>query len=295
MEELDETERSTLAETAGASLPACHSPEAYAVWIDAQWRPGPSGELPVLLVDPERRGVVLTRRLRLPLHLPLLADGDRQDILRKRLEQATGFPVRGLRMLCRIDIDDHAPGACLVALAALCAGPPRQKVDGMLLLDIDQALALAEAGVMDDPVTIALLRHAQQQWLAMRALTILVTGPWRSIDGDPQLAAIDAAAMQACVQPLYAAGHLPVLGDWVTAPTMRLAAAGLPGGDTPDALGHAHRLLAACDAVLRVGGPLEADPMVAAARRLGKPVYEALDAVPGLRPSLVEDHPLLWM
>lgn len=300
MEHLDETDCATLPAGTGVAGPAGHAPDAYAVWIDAPWRHGPSGEIPVLLVDPERRGVVLTRRLRVPLHLPLLADGERQDILRKRLEQATGYPVRGLRMLCRMDVDGDTPGACMVALAGVCTGPERHRVGGVLMLDIDQAMSLLEAGVLDDAVTMSLLRYAHQQLLPMRSLTILVSGPCRSLDGDPAQVAGDVAAMEACVQPLYDAGHLPVLGEWLTAPTTRLARARHPGGDAADTVGHAHRLLAACDAVLRIGAapgmdPHDPhDPMVAAARRLGKHVYEALDEVPGLKARLVEDHPMLW-
>lgn len=288
MGQLEETDCETWSDGPRAPAPEGHVGAAQAVWIDAPWRHGPSGEVPVLLVDPESRGVLLTRRLRLPMHLPLLADGERQDILRKRLEQATGYPVRGLRMLCRLDVDSGAPGASMVALAGICTAPASRQLGGMLLLDIDQAGLLAEAGVLDDAVTVSLLRYARQQLLPMRSLTILVSGPWRTMDGDAAQVAGDVAAMEACVQPLFDAGHLPVLGEWLTAPTFRLL------GSRGDTVGHAHRLLAACDAVLRVGPAPEPDPMVAAARRLGKPVFDGLDQVPGLRASLVGDHPMLW-
>lgn len=295
MNDIEESDRGLLPYSVDNTAPAAYAADAYAVWIDAPWRHGPSGEIPVLLVDPERRAVVLTRRLRLPLHLPLLADGERQDILRKRLEQATGFPVRGLRMLCRMDVEDNVPGGGILALAGVCTPPAQARVGGMLLLNIDEAVYLAESGVLDDVVTISLLRYAKQQMLPMRALTILVAAPTRPLDADPVLVGVDVAATEACVQPLYDAGHLPIVADWLTGPTMLLTSPRAPDGEMLDAVGHAYRLLAACDAVLRVGPPSEADPLVAAARRLGKPVYVALDDVPGLRPKLVEDHPLLWM
>jgi hypothetical protein len=293
LEHLDETDCATAGASAAERLASC-APDAYAVWIDASWRHGPSGAIPVLLFDPERRGVVLTRRLRVPLHLPLLAEGERQDILRKRLEQATGYPVRGLRMLCRLELPDSGVGGATVALAGVCTGPARQQDKDMLLLDIDQAMLLVDTGVLDDALTVSLLRYARQQLLPMRSLTILVCGPWRAIDGDPVLLARDIAAMEACVQPLFDAGHLPVLGEWLTAPTTRLVGARFPGADAADAVGHAHRLLGACDAVLRLGGARQGDPIMATARRLGKPVYESVDAVPGMRTRLVTDHPMLW-
>jgi len=287
LEHLDETDCGTLADRPRTAAPACHVPDSYALWIDAPWRHGPCGDLPVLLVDPERRGAVLTRRLRV---LPLLADGERQDILRQRLEQATGYPVRGLRMLFRIGSD----GGTMRALAGTCTAPARQDGGALPLLDIDQAIALADAGVLDDGITVSLLRYARQQLMPMRSLTILVSGPCRALDGDPAQLAGDIAAMEACVQPLYDAGHLPVLGEWLTAPTTRLAAGRFPDDDPADTVGHARRLLAACDAVLRIGAKPDADPMVAVARRLGKPVYDALEDVPGVRARLVADHPMLW-
>lgn len=294
MDQLDELDCATPV-VSRAGQPAIGTPDAYTVWIDAPWRHGPSGAVPVLLTDPERRAVVLTRLLRMPHHLPLLADGERQDILRRRLEQATGYPVRGLRMLCRMDLGDAGVGTATVALAAVCTGATHEQAEDMLLLDIDQAMTLVNAGVIDDAVTMSLLRYARQQLLPMRSLTILVSGPWRSIDGDPAQVTRDIAAMEACVQPLYDAGHLPVLGEWLTAPTTRLVGARVPGADAAGAVDHAHRLLAACDAVLRLGDATpEGDPVVAAARRLGKPVYESLDDVPGLRARLVTDHPMLW-
>ena len=296
MGHLDETDCGTLTVPLDGAAPACRAPDAHAIWIDAPWRHGPSGEVPVLLVDPERRAVLLTRRLRVPRHLPLLADGERQDILRKRLEQVTGYPVRSLRMLCRLDIDGGIPGASTVALVGMCTGAMQREVEDVLMLGIDQAMLLADAGAVDDAATVSLLRYARQQLLPMRSLTILVSGPWRAMDADPAVLAADVAAMEACVQPLYAAGHLPVLGEWLTAPTARLTGTGPGDHDALDTVGHAHRLLAACDAVLRIGtapGPDPHDPMVAAARRLGKPVYAGLDEVPGLKARLVEDHPLL--
>jgi ADP-ribose pyrophosphatase len=153
----------------------------------------------------------------------------------------------------------------------------------VLELDIDAAVAMIGTGIVDGK-TIMLLQYAQLHVFAPRGMMILVAGPYRSgTDGDPARVARNVAAMEACVLPLYEAGHLPVLGEWLALPTVRLAGSRSPGDAVFDALFHPHaeRLLARCDAVLRIGGASAgADRMVATARRLGKQVYAALDDVP---------------
>jgi len=87
-----------------------------------------------------------------------------------------------------------------------------------------------------------------------------------------------------------------VLGEWLALPTARLAGSERHGDAVYDEIFHPHaqRMLANCDAVLRIGGPSAgADLMVTTARRLGKQVFGTLDEVPGMRkPNLVE-HMLL--
>jgi hypothetical protein len=270
---------------------------ATAIWIEAPWRPADAADqVAMLLYDPERRTVALTRRLQLPSYAgtPVMP-GDAADVpgcvatLAARIGMATGCTVRGLRSLHRIDIDDGIPGACTHVLAVACAQQPEHETAGLSLLDIDEAVHMADAGVMEDNATACLLKYAQRHLVPQRPLTIVVTGPCEpDADSDPALLAAHVAAMEACVLPLYEAGHLPVLGEWLAQPTARLAGAG-----RHDAV--YDRLLARCDGVLRVGGASKgADPMVAMARRLGKAVYDALDDVPGMRPRLVSDHPMLY-
>jgi len=82
--------------------------------------------------------------------------------------------------------------------------------------------------------------------------------------------------------PLYRAGHVPVLGEWLALPTARLAGSTGAGDAVYEDVFHPHaqRLLARCDAVLRIPGvSAGAELMVATARRLGKPVYFRLDEV----------------
>ena len=119
----------------------------------------------------------------------------------------------------------------------------------------------------------------------VRPLMILVAGPYRSgTGGDPARIRANLEAMTATSLELYGRGHLPVMGEWFALPLIEAAGA---AGDDPDdayeAIFHpiAERVLARCDACLRIGGPSEgADRMVAAARRLGKAVYADLAEVP---------------
>jgi hypothetical protein len=73
------------------------------------------------------------------------------------------------------------------------------------------------------------------------------------------------------------------MGEWFALPLIEAAAAS-GGYDDPDAeLFHpvAERVLAKCDACLRIGGESEgADRMVGVARELGKAVYFTIGDVP---------------
>ena len=116
-------------------------------------------------------------------------------------------------------------------------------------------------------------------------LMILVAGPYRSgTDGDPVRIAANVAAMTEVSLALYRRGHLPVMGEWFALPLIEEARR--QGGDedaVDDEIFHpiAERVLARCDACLRIGGPSDgADRMVATARALGKTVYHDLAEVP---------------
>jgi hypothetical protein len=110
-----------------------------------------------------------------------------------------------------------------------------------------------------------------------RSLMILVAGPYRSgTDGDPDRIAANIEAMTSVSLGLYRRGHLPVMGEWFAWPLIEHAERTEPGVDHDADLFHAvaERVLACCDACLRIGGPSAgADRMVAEARRLGIPVY----------------------
>jgi hypothetical protein len=116
-------------------------------------------------------------------------------------------------------------------------------------------------------------------------MMILVAGPYRSgTDGDPVRIAANVAAMTEVSLALYRHGHLPVMGEWFALPLIEEALR--QGGDehaVDEEIFHpiAERLLARCDACLRIGGPSDgADRMVATARALGKIVYHDIGEIP---------------
>ena len=124
-------------------------------------------------------------------------------------------------------------------------------------------------------------------------LMILVAGPYRSGTGDdPAKLAANVRAMEAFALPLYRAGHIPMVGEWVALPMVALAGSRRIGDAPFDEIFHpiSERLVERCDGILRVGGPSKgADLMVEVARERGKQVWTRLQDVPGCRnaqPSL---------
>jgi hypothetical protein len=115
-------------------------------------------------------------------------------------------------------------------------------------------------------------------------LMILVAGPYRSgTNGDPARIQANVDAMTRTSLALYHRGHLPVMGEWFALPLIEAAETAGAGGAAFDEMFHpvAERVLARCDACLRIGGPSAgADRMVAVARALGKTVYADIADVP---------------
>jgi len=123
---------------------------------------------------------------------------------------------------------------------------------------------------------------------------ILIAGPYRSGTGDdPEKMRANVKAMESFALPLFRAGHIPVLGEWVALPLTELAGSQQVGDAAFNEIFHpiAERLVARCDAVLRVGGPSAgADEMVKVARAYGRKVYDRIDDVPGVFGA---DQPIL--
>ncbi|WP_437739804.1 DUF4406 domain-containing protein [Sorangium sp. So ce302] len=116
-------------------------------------------------------------------------------------------------------------------------------------------------------------------------LMILVAGPYRSGTGDdPVLIAANVRAMNDMAVRLFRAGHLPVLGEWFALPLIEHAGSRQIGDEIFNEIFHpvARRLVARCDACLRIGGPSKgADEMVELSRSMGKQVFFSFDEVPG--------------
>jgi hypothetical protein len=118
----------------------------------------------------------------------------------------------------------------------------------------------------------------------VRPLLILIAGPYRSGTGDdPELMARNLARLEAAAWPIFQAGHVPMIGEWVALPVLR--GAGATGVSDPLAqqvmYPTAARLLQHCDAVLRLpGDSTGADQDVAIARDRGIPVYYDVANIP---------------
>ena len=119
----------------------------------------------------------------------------------------------------------------------------------------------------------------------MTQLLILIAGPYRSgTDDDPVKMNANVAAMEAWALPIFRAGHIPVVGEWLALPLVARAGSTRVGDEPFTEIFHpiAERLVARCDAILRVGGPSAgADAMVRLARDLGRAVYHRIEEVPG--------------
>jgi hypothetical protein len=120
----------------------------------------------------------------------------------------------------------------------------------------------------------------------MNAMMILIAGPYRSgTNDDPELIHKNVALMESYALPIFRAGHIPMLGEWLALPLVQLAGSKRIGDEAFNAVFHpiASRLLQKCDAVLRVGGPSSgADEMVKGGRNLGLKIYTSVEEVPTL-------------
>ena len=118
----------------------------------------------------------------------------------------------------------------------------------------------------------------------MPPLHILVAGPYRSgTNDDPVLIQKNVDAMTETSLQLFRAGHLPVMGEWYALPLIEHGGSTGIGDPVFTEIFHpiSRRLVAKCDACLRIGGPSAgADEMVALAREHGKAVYFSLGEVP---------------
>ena len=115
-------------------------------------------------------------------------------------------------------------------------------------------------------------------------MMILIAGPYRSgTNDDPVLIQKNVAVMESYALPIFHAGHIPILGEWLALPLASLAGSTKIGDGSFNEIFHpiAIRLLEKCQAVLRVGGPSAgADEMVRIGTELGLKIYGNPEEIP---------------
>lgn len=264
----------------------------------------------ILLYNKVKRTVILIRQFRFPTYREghdgfliesaagLLEEASAEERIRAEVEEETGYRVGDVHKVFQAFM---SPGSVTERLHFFVAeyDPASRIGDGgglahegedieVLELPLAQAMRMVADGRICDGKTIMLLQHAQLHLMPpvqemRQGMQILVAGPYRSGTGDdPILMQRNVAAMEAVCLPLYAKGHMPVLGEWLALPMLALAGSTGVGDLVYEELFHAHavRLLSHCDAVLRLAGASQgADQMVAVAQELGLPVYCSLDEI----------------
>ncbi len=115
-------------------------------------------------------------------------------------------------------------------------------------------------------------------------MMILIAGPYRSgTNDDPELIEKNVRQMESFALPIFRAGHIPLLGEWLALPLVALAGSQKIGDAAFNEIFHpiATRLLEKCDAVLRVGGASAgADEMVRVGRSLGLKIFNNFAEIP---------------
>lgn len=113
---------------------------------------------------------------------------------------------------------------------------------------------------------------------------ILIAGPYASNTGnDPALIQKNMDKLESMALPIFRKGHIPMIGEWVANPLIRLAGSTEIGDTMFTEIQYptAHRLLHKCDAVLRIQGESKgADQDVEIAKELGLRIYYNLKDIP---------------
>lgn len=125
-----------------------------------------------------------------------------------------------------------------------------------------------------------------------RRMMILIAGPYRSGTGDdPNKMAANLQRLEQASWPIFEAGHIPMIGEWVALPIWHTAGGQSVGDALYEHILHptAGRLIERCDAILRLPGESKgADNDVKLARERGIPVYYHLDEIPVYQPVATE-------
>lgn len=122
-----------------------------------------------------------------------------------------------------------------------------------------------------------------------KRMLILIAGPYRSGTGDdPQKMAENLHRLEQASWPIFKAGHIPMIGEWVALPIWQTAGGQAIGDALYDEILHptAGRLIERCDAILRLSGESKgADNDVRLAHERGIPVYYRLEDIPSYEPA----------
>ena len=117
-----------------------------------------------------------------------------------------------------------------------------------------------------------------------KRMIILIAGPYRSGTGDePQKMAANLRRLEEASYPIFQAGHVPMIGEWVALPIWHTAGGQSVGDALYDEILHptAGRLIERCDAILRLPGDSKgADNDVKLAHERGIPVYYDMSEIP---------------
>jgi len=116
-----------------------------------------------------------------------------------------------------------------------------------------------------------------------KPLIILIAGPYRSgTNDDPELMANNLRKMEEAALPIFRAGHIPVIGEWLALPLLKQAGSTHPGDEAYQEISYpvSRRILAKCDAILRIAGESKgADGDVQIALEQGIKVYYNLEDI----------------
>jgi hypothetical protein len=141
--------------------------------------------------------------------------------------------------------------------------------------------------ILHDIARIVMFRYDDQQELTMnesKPLIILIAGPYRSgTNDDPTLIAKNLDRLESFALPIYQAGHIPMIGEWVALPIMKQAGSTSLADPIAEQYLYpvASRLIDRCDAVFRIEGPSKgADEDVRLAHQRGLPVYRRVEEIP---------------
>jgi len=265
----------------------------------------------ILLYNRVKKTVVLTRQFRLPTYVNgnesgmlieacagLLDQDGPEACIQREAEEETGYKLSQVQSIGEMYM---SPGSVTEILHLFVAEYSEEMKTGqgggldeeqenieVLEIPFDEAMRMVEKGEIKDAKTILLLQHAKLHDLvglqAAAPMHILVAGPYRSGTGDdPGKMAANLRAMNEAALQVYKLGHLPVLGEWYALPLIETAGSTGISDYIFNEIFHPSsvRLLAHCDAVLRIGGPSQgADEMVRVAQGGGKKIFHGIEELP---------------